>query len=476
MDVICILNDVNSNYIINNNEIIYSIGDACKSDFIEKQLSCKFSKIINNDNRMSTNYYSEIIYDLKENSLRVPSVKNTNTIFLIGEHNNTFSNLVKRLIEEFVHETVSFNFYIHEIKYNGVYDLILNKFFDINTEKLNGFSKSKIFLDGFDKDINKKKNEIIESLENVINGKKDLSYIICTFENHYNKITIYNLSDIENIIDTEETDITLRAYTETKFPINYKNYFGLIDHTFIKATLLNIQLDKNKTMEESHLMNYFDDSIKNNFKVIYNLTKISPRTWELVSLFYSYTKKSNKLELVPYKKPEQKPVNVPKNYTLNSSMITKYNKSNNILKPKEKSGNNYKILEKPHSLKLNDLSGGLVNYGNKHKIVSAVTKGKPSIKTKNSDDNDFFGLKKSYTNNDKLVFELMKHISQPEDPVLTFDKLMIYNKFMFNQCVKNHLKLQNAHKNPKKLKTVNDELICEMRALLTVMLDQINEL
>ena len=467
MDVICILNDVNSNYIINDNEIIY------KSDFMDKKLSCKFSKMINNDNRMSTNYYSEIIYELKENSLKVPSVKNTNTIFLIGEHNNTFSGLIKKLIDEFGHETVPFNFYIHEIKYNGVYDLILNKFFDINIEKSNGFSKSKIFLDGFDKDINKKKNEIIESLENTINGKKDLSYIICTFENYYNKITIYNLSDIENIIDTEKTDIiSLRAYTEPKFPINYKNYFGLIDHNLIKATLLNIKLDKDKIMEESHLMNYFDDSIKNNFKVIYNLTRFSPRTWELVSLFYTYAKKNSQLAIIPYKKPEQKPVNVPKNYTLNSTMITKYNKSNNILKPKEKSGNNYKILEKPPSLKLNDLSGGLVKYGNKHKIVSAVTKGKP----KNTDDNDFFGLKKNYSNNDKLVFELMKHLSQPEDPVLTFDKLMIYNKFMFNQCVKNQLKLQNAHNNPKNLKTVNDEITCEMRALLTVMLDQINEL
>ena len=475
MDVICILNDVNSNYIINDNEIIYDQVEY-KSDFMEKKLSCKFSKIINNDNIMSTNYNSEIIYDLKKNSLKIPSVKNTNTIFLIGEHNSTFSNLIKKLIEEFVHETVSFNFYIHEIKYNGVYDLILNKYFDINKEKLNGFSKSKIFLDGFDKDIDKKKNQIIQSLENTINEKKNLSYIICTFENYYNKITIYNLSDIENIIDTEKTDISLRAHTETNFSINYRNYFGLIDHNFIKATLLDIPLDKDKNIAESDLMNYFDDNIRNNFKVIYNLTKFSPRTWELVSLFYNYAKKNSKLELVPYKKHEQKSVTVPKNYSLNSSMITKYNKSNNILKPKEKSGNNYKILEKPPVLKLNNLTEGLVKYSNKHKIVSTVTKGKPSSKSTNSDNNDFFGLKKSYSNNDKLVFELMKHISQPEDPVLIFDKLMIYNKFMFNQCVKNHLKLQDAHKNPKKLKVVNDELICEMRALLTVMLDQINNL
>lgn len=481
MDVICILNDVNSNFIINDNEIIYKYKDY-KSDFIEKKLSCKFSKIINNNNRMSSNYYSEIINGLKESSLNVPSVKNTNSIFLIGEHNNTFSSLIKKIIDEFLYETISFNFYIHEIKYNGVYDLILNKFFDINIEKSNDFLKSKIFLDGLDKDISKKKHEIIKTLENVINMKKDLSYIICTFENNYNKITIYNLSDIENIIDTEKTDIVaLRTYTETKFPINYKNYFGLIDHNFIKATLLDIQIDKEKIMEESHLMNYFDNSIKNNFKVMYNLTKISPKTWELVSLFYNYTKKNNKLELVPYKKPEQKTIDIPKNYLLNNNMITKYNKSNNILGiSKEKNRNNYtyKILDKPHSFKLNNLTGGLIKYGNKHKQVSAITKQKQrsSNKSKNSDDNDFFGLKKSYSNNDKLVFELMKHMAQPDDPVLTFDKLMIYNKFMFNQCVKNHLKLQNAHNNPEKLKIVNDEITSEIRAMLTVMLDQINDL
>lgn len=464
MDVICILNDSNTNYIIKNNEISY------KSQIINKNISCKFSRIINNGRTMLSNYHSEIINDLKENSLKVPTSKKSNTIFLIGEHNKTFSELINKIIEEFVYESVSFNFYIHEIKYNGVYDMIINKFFDLNLEKASGFLKTKIFLDGFDKDIRKKKIEISESIDFNIKRKKDLSYIICTFENLYNKITIYNLSDIESIIDTEKTDI-----------VNYKNYFALIDHNFIKSALIKLNIDKNKICDESHLMNYFFDDITGNFKVIYNLTRISPKTWELVSLFYDYAIINNKNQtaLVPYK---TKPIDIPKNYSLNTNLVSKYNKSNNILKPKEKTGNNWKILEKPSPFDLNNVSGGLIKYSGKHKLVSPINKTKKTKDKKSEgycpDDDDESIGDKIYSDKDvnKLVFELIKYIPKPQDPILTFDKLMIFNKFMFNQTVKTHLKLQKANREPEKLKVINDEIICEMRAMLTVMLDQINDL
>lgn len=467
MDIICILNDSNTNYIINNNEIIY------KSQIINKNFSCKFSKIIESKKPMLTNYCSEIINGLKENSLTVPVSKKTQTIFLIGEHNNTFSKLVGKLIEEFAFESISFNFYIHEIKYNGVYDMVLNKFFDINLEKSNGFLKTKIFLDGFDKDINKKKIQIVDSIEKNIERKKDLTYIVCTFENYYNKITIYNLADIENIIDTENTNI-----------VNYKNYFGLIDHNYIKSSLLNISIDKNKIEEESHLMNYFLNDIDGNFKVIYNLTKISPKTWELVSLFYDYactkanTNNKNHMALVPFVEPSD----IPKNYSLNSNIISQYKKSKNILKPKEVSPNNYKILNKPSPFELNNFSGNLVKYSNKHKLVSPIlkekTNPKPNKKSNGHYPDDESDETKIYSDKDvdKLVFELVKYIQKPQDPILTFDKLAIFNKFMFTQTVKTQLKLQKASKEPEKLHTINNEIICEMRALLTVMLDQINDL
>ncbi len=466
MDVICILNDSNNNYIINNNEISY------KSQIIKKKLSCKFTKLINNEQNMLTTYYSEIINDLKDNSLKVPTSKKSKTIFLVGDHEKNFSNLVKKIIEEFIYESVSFNFYIHEIKYNGVYDMILNKFFDINLEKSNGFLKTKIFLDGFDKDVSKKKNEIIDSIEFNLKRKKDLTYMITTFENYWNKVTIYNLSDIENIIDTEKTDI-----------VNYRNYFGLIDYNFIKSKLLNMELDKDKIFLESHLMNYFLTDITGNFKVIYNLTKISPKTWELVSMFYDYaiSNSKNQMALIPFISQDKlptKPVDVPKSYSLNNGHITKYPKTNNILKPYEKSGNNYKILDKPNLFDLNNLSGGLVKYSNKHKIVSPLEKQKPHKKQDGYyPDDESDGIKPySDKNVDKLVYELVKYIQKPQNPVLTFDKLMIFNKFIFNHTVKNHLKLQKANKQPEKLKVINDEIISEMRAMLTVMLEQFNDL
>ena len=467
MDVICVLNDKNTNYIINNNEIIY------KTEPNNKNISCKFHKIINDSYKMTTNYYSEIIFELKENSLSVPINKKINTVVLLGDHNQTFSELIGKIIDEFTYETVGFNFYIHEIKYNGVYDLILNKHFDLNQEKLNLFLKTKIFFDCFDKDIKKKKSEIVETISSNMRSKKDLSYIVCSFENLYNKITIYNLSDLENLIDTDKKDI-----------VNYRNYFGLIDYGFLKSALLNLDNYKLKTIEESSLMNYFYDGINNKTKVIYNLTRLAPKTWELVNLFYSF--KNNSLALVPYRNYKPKPTDIIKKYSINNGLIPKYTKSNNVLKPKDNDKIfNYKILNKPSPSELNNFSGELVKYGKKHKIASPNGKIKSLKKISIDDiidsdksDEDSFKIKKTYFDQDpkEKKFELIKFLPKPQDPVLTFDKLMIYNKFMFNQCVKTHIKLQKAYRDTEKLTSTNRETICEFKALLTVMLDQINDL
>lgn len=475
MDVICILNDKNNKYIINDNELVF------KTHSLDKILSCKFNKIINNNYRMLTNYNSEIIYNLKENSLKLPVIQNIETVLLIGQHNETFIELFKKTFEEFMYETLPFNFYIHEVKYNGTYDLILNKIFDITTEKSNGFNKTKIYLDCFDNDISKKKKEIIDTINFNINRKKDLSYIICTFENNYNKITVYDLSDMENIIDTEKSNI-----------VNYANYFTIIDFNYLQSILLNIYKDKEKKkiIEDSQLMNYFYDDFNNKIKILYNLTKLSPKTWELVNLFYEYGIKNNSTALIPYNKTEIKSVNIPKNYTLTNNLISKYNKTNNIFKPKDKKEikqYSYKVLSKPSSSELNNFSGGLVKYTNKHKYVSQINKSKPKIKynpnenksnENKSDDDDYPDIKQRYSEQDvnKLIFEIIKYIPKPQDPILTFDSLMIYNKFLFNHCVKNHIKLQKAYREPQKLKSTNDEVINEFKAMLTVMLDQINDL
>ena len=428
MDVICILNDMNGNYIINNNELIY------KSDSINTQLSCKFSKIINNDSKITTNYFFEIIYDLKKKSLNAPSITNINSIFLIGEHNDSYSSLITQLIEEFVYESVPFNFYIHEIKYNGVYDLILDKMFDINREKQNDFSNTKIFLNCKDAEIDTKKNDIVDLVKKRIKDKKNLSHVICTFENSYNKITIYNLSDIENIIDTEKTD-----------NINYKNYFGLLDNSCMKVKLLDIKLRNNIVIEESNLMTYFIDSIKNDFKVIYNLTKISPKTWELVNLFYNYTQKNKKYEIIPYIKVENKPTNNTTN-----------NRSINISKTREKNNTQTKYrstkIPVPHS-------------------TPTSTSDSSPIQTNSNDK-----LNKSYLDNEKVFFELNKHISQSEKPEVLFDKLLIYNKFIFNQCVRNQLELQKANNNKEKAQVITDKIKCSMSAMLSVILEQLNNL
>lgn len=492
MDIICILNDKINNYIIKNNELVY------KSDLLTKDISCKFNKLYNNK-EISDNYNNEIIYNLKENSLKIPIDKNIESVILIGNHNNNFCNLFKKILEEFYYEIVSYNFYIHEIKYNGTYDFFLDRQFDINLEKKDNFNKTKIYLDCGDTNFNKKKNEIIQMISKKIANKKDSSYLICTFENCYNKITIYNLSDFENIIDEESND-----------KISYKQCFTLIDYTYLKSVLFKLNQDKQKVIIASNLMNYFYDDIENKMKIIYNLTKFSPKTFELINMFYNYSNISMNYAIVPYYKNAIKPDEIYKNNKLNYNLIQTYNKSNNILKlidytsanvPTSK--NSYKIFKKPSSNDLNDYNKNLIKYGNKHKIIPSKTRNlaksrnfnKPKkiaklnnpvknnsssseIENYSSDEDDLFEIKKKYPdkNLNKLTCELIKYISEPEDPSKIFDKLMIYNKFMFNHSVKYHIKLQQAHREPDKLKIINNEIISQMKAILIVLLDQINKL
>lgn len=77
MDIVCILTDKNTNYIIENNELFY------KTKSNDKILTCKFNKIISNEYRMYTNYYSEVIRDVKDNSLKVPIEKKSVTLFYL---------------------------------------------------------------------------------------------------------------------------------------------------------------------------------------------------------------------------------------------------------------------------------------------------------------------------------------------------------------------------------------------------------
>lgn len=455
MDIVCILTDKNTNYVIGNNELIHKTNN--------KILTCKFNKIIHSEYRMYSNYYSEIIRDIKDNSLKVPVEKKTSTVILLGEHNLDFSYLIGKTIEEFMYEEASFNFYIHEIKSNGVFDLILNKHIDMNIDKATGLEKTKIFFDGFDKTTNKKKMEIVDIIEYAISSKKEISYIVCTFENKYNKLSIYNLSDLENIIEDKNKD-----------NVNYKNYFALIDYGFMKSALLKVD-NENKIMEESNLMNYFLPDIKFNTKIIYNITKPAAKTWNLVNLFYEYT---NNSALVPYKNYVDKPFDIIKANKINQGFIPKYNKTNNILKPNkpiETVNSHYKILNKPSFFNLNKHASNLIKYNAKYKKNLPSKSAKYISDYDSESDTDNIA---SYKEDQALknVFEIIKYVPEPENPVLTFDKLMIYNKFIFDHTVKTHITLQKANREPAFLAQTNMEVMSELKAMLTVMLDQINNL
>jgi hypothetical protein len=54
-----------------------------------------------------------------------------------------------------------------------------------------------------------------------------------------------------------------------------------------------------------------------------------------------------------------------------------------------------------------------------------------------------------------------------------FQKKCHLNKFLFNKCVKNQLKLQKAYKNSELINQTNKDLIIHMSSIMIVLLDQV---
>jgi hypothetical protein len=63
-----------------------------------------------------------------------------------------------------------------------------------------------------------------------------------------------------------------------------------------------------------------------------------------------------------------------------------------------------------------------------------------------------------------------------KDQSQMFDKLNFFNKFVFDSTVKNQIKLQNANKDNTKIAEINTDVLTNMKALLSVVLDNLNQI
>jgi hypothetical protein len=60
--------------------------------------------------------------------------------------------------------------------------------------------------------------------------------------------------------------------------------------------------------------------------------------------------------------------------------------------------------------------------------------------------------------------------------VINDEIMAIINKFMFESTVKNQIKLQTIYRDNSKINELNKELLINMKSLLLVLLEQLNQI
>lgn len=440
MNVVCLLNDYVNNYIINKNEIILDNNDILKQPhkYMKIGNSCKFDKIhIDPSISLDQCYDQEIINLLDVDLSESKHKKNLNTILLLGDIFDTFVVLFIKLFDKFTYESDTFNFYVHEINSTGSYDFISGHSVNIEEQKNKNFTNSKIFLNPSNHNFSEKREEIIET---VIKKYKEIDspyYIIMTFENSHNKITIYNLSQIEFNIEYVNSN-----------SINPLNYFMLSDYNYLKSTLLNINF--NKIFKESVLMNYYCHYPKDVIKIIYNITKFSPKIFNFVTFFYN--NKSDNLYGIFLRNFNTVPIpklleEKPSKYTNGISHVIIPNRKNHDLK----------LIKKPNT------------YNYNKKILNQINK-----QIKKNPANNLSGYisddESPNWNTHVKSYEIIKYIPEPENPDKLFNEILSCNTVLFNHCVKTHIKLQKVNKQNhenNKVKIINEIIRDLYTALIT---------
>ncbi len=404
----------------------------------------KFNRIIENMT-LNQEYKLELIKHLQYNSVFVPTDKITNSFVLFGntfDYTYGFTNLINQLIDEFILETFPFSINIINITNDGVFDLINYKKINFEEEFTNNFISTKINLDPLDSTFINKIFNLTDKLTKNYNSRIMGSHVIIMFENIYQKTTIYNLEDL-NINSSKLTDINA-AYISLQI-----------------SKINNLLLFNNTIKDNSPLIKMLDSEFKNNsiVKVLFRFCN-NLRLLNLSASFYDFIENKKKAtQLVLYKTIDP---------------IKNYNTDNNKLNAKfdiNKITSHFNHIKPIPNEKLNKTSTGLVKYFPKTPINSPKTE----LKTENITKKPPL-LIKEYDEKNKPM-EIIKYVSMfKQDQSNIFDKLKILNKFLFDGSVKNQIKLQIGHKDNSKISEVNKDLIINMKSLLSVVLDQLNQI
>ncbi len=415
----------------------YNNNNSLEENTITKKY--KFNRIIENM-ALNQEYKQELIKHLQYNSVFVPTDKIMNSFVLFGntfDYTYSFTNLINQLIDEFILETFPFSINIINITNDGDFDLINNKKINFEEEFTNNFNSTKINLDPLDTKFINKIFNLTDKLTANYNSRTLGSHIVIMFENIYQKTTIYNLEDL-NI-----------------------NYSKLSD---LNAAYISLQISKlnsllifnNSGKDKSPLIKMLDNDFKNNtiVKVLFRFCK-NLRLLNLSASFYDFIENKKSNQLVLYKSIDP---------------IKNYDPAQNKLNTKfdiNKITTHFNHIKPIPNEKLNKMSTDLVKYFPKTPINSPKTElitKKPPL------------LIKEYDEKNKPM-EIIKYISMlNQDQSVIFDKLKILNKFLFDSSVKNQIKLQIGHKDNSKISEVNKDLIINMKSLLSVVLDQLNQI
>ena len=390
----------------------------------------KFNKIVNHYDLYDL-YKNEMINYIKNNSKYIESEKIKTSFVLFGKSFSdeyTFIDLINNLIDEFILENFPFTMSIYEVNSVGTFDLVSNKYFKYYDDTINS---SKIYFEPLNYNFFEVLYDTLDKIAINYKMKTSGSHIFLTFENIYQKVRIYNLEDLN---------------------IKSKKILSM-DSLFINSeisnlnSLLNNKIIKNKSLLIKMLQN---DLNHNNLKVLFRFCQ-KRKLLNLTSAFYNNFESNKSDKLVLYKE-----IDSIKKYDFNNNKINKSFNINNM-------ATNYKIIKPVSSHNLNNMSSTLIKYNPKAPIKSSIKKETKVI------------TPKEYTETQKPM-EIIKVFNLFNDQKLINDKLRVLNKFIFDSTVKNQLKLQISNKEPTRMNEINGDVLTSLKSVLTVVLDQLNEI
>ena len=386
----------------------------------------KFNKIVNHYDLYDL-YKNEMINYIKNNSKYIESEKIKTSFVLFGKSFSdeyTFIDLINNLINEFILENFPFTMNIIEINSIGTFDLVTNKYFKYYDDKINSF---KIYFEPLNYNFFEVLYDTLDKININYKMKTIGSHIFVTFENIYQKVKIYNLEDLN---------------------IPESNKILKMDSLFIESelsnlnSLLNNSLNKNNSILTKMLDNDLKTDVK--VKVLFRFCK-KIKLLNLTSAFYNNFQIKNKTgQLVLYKEidPIQK-------YNFN-------NNKNNTLFDLNKMTSHYKFIKPIPVYNLN-------KYNNKAPIKSSIKKDAKVV------------IPKDYTETKKPM-EIVRVFNLFNDQKIINDKLKVLNKFLFDSTVKNQLKLQISNKDITQMKEINNDILDNLKSILSVVLDQLNQI